>query len=87
MRNFVLTPIAPHLTPLRSIVAAEGSVVELVVASHQGAVLTIDGQEDLGLRHGDSVEVRTAEQTTVFARRGSRSRFYDTLRSKINRGA
>lgn len=86
LRNIVFTPIAPHLSALHSLVVPETATLVLTVRSHQGAMLTIDGQVDVRLALGESVSVKVARQTTVFARRGTSTEFYQTLRRKLTRG-
>jgi NAD+ kinase len=82
----VLTPIAPHLTALRSLVVPPDVAVQLTTRSYAPVVLTVDGQADLSLEMDQTVEVTVAPERSVFARRGERSTFYEGLAAKLHRG-
>ncbi len=57
LRNILVMPIAPHLSLERALVLSEGAVVKLeVVADHQ-IILSVDGQFDVEVQNGDTVEV------------------------------
>jgi NAD+ kinase len=86
LRSLVVTPVAPHLTSLRSLVLPEGATVNLVNRGHVAAVLTVDGQSDAEVEPGGLVEVTMAEQVSRFARRRDRSEFYQGLAAKLRRG-
>jgi NAD+ kinase len=86
LRSLVVTPVAPHLTSLRSLVLPEDATVKLVNRGHVAAVLTVDGQSDAEVEPGGLVEVTTAEQVSRFARRRDRSEFYQGLATKLRRG-
>ena len=58
LRNMVITPVAAYLSPLHSVVAGEDHVVHLTLReSHDGALVSLDGQLDLPMAVGDRVEV------------------------------
>jgi len=83
LRNILLVPIAPHLSADRAVVLAEGASVSITVHSGE-AVASIDGQTPLGLSHGDRVEVRASEYTTLLVRFGDPSYFYRNLTAYLN---
>jgi NAD+ kinase len=86
LRSMVVTPVAPHLTALRSLVLPSDARVELINRGYASEVLTVDGQVDLSVDPGDGVAVTVADETSVFARRGSRSAFFEGLAAKLSRG-
>jgi NAD+ kinase len=86
LRSMVLTPIAPHLTPLRSLVLPESAEVKLINRGHSWTVLTLDGQVDIRVESGGVVEVAIAAETSRFARRTKASAFYQDLVKKLSRG-
>ena len=58
-RAFVMTPICPHALSNRPIIAGRNSVARCVVANAAGELLlTVDGQVQLRLQVGDTVEVK-----------------------------
>ncbi len=83
LRNMIITPVASYLSPLHSVVAGEGQVVTLTLrGTHDGAIVSVDGQLDLPVDPGDRVEVRAlAEPLRLIEPTGSAS-FYDLLRTK-----
>jgi NAD+ kinase len=86
LRCMVVTPIVPHLTALRSLVLPETARVGLWNRGYASTLLTVDGQVDLTMEPGHGVEVGLAAETSRFARRGSRSDFYQGLAAKLSRG-
>ena len=85
LRNMVITPVAAYLSPLHSVVAGEDHEVHLTLReAHDGALISIDGQEDLPMAIGDRVEVRAlAEPLRMIEPTGS-TPFYDLLRTKAS---
>jgi NAD+ kinase len=86
LRSMVLTPIAPHLTSLRSLVLPSGARVKLVNRGHSATIMTADGQTDVEVEPGGAVEVTVAAEVSRFARRSRRSDFYQGLAGKLSRG-
>ncbi|MCS7055109.1 MAG: NAD(+)/NADH kinase [Thermoflexales bacterium] len=83
LQNFVLVPIAPHLSLDKPVVLSQGSTVEIVVHTDHQAILTADGQHETTLRDGDRVVVRASEHVAVFARVQPPSYFYRTLMARL----
>ncbi len=83
MECLLLTPICPHTLNSRSIVIDASSMIEIVVDdTNKDIVLTIDGQEGIGLRNGDTVRVCKAEYKTSLIKISNRN-FYTLLHEKL----
>jgi NAD+ kinase len=83
LKNFVLVPIAPHLSLDKPVVLAQGSTVVAIVHTDHQAILTADGQNEVVLRDGDRVTVHASEHVALFARVQPPSYFYRTLMSRL----
>lgn len=83
LQNFVLVPIAPHLSLDRPVVLSQGSTVEIIVHTDHQAILTADGQHETTLKDGDRVIVRASEHVAAFARVQPPSYFYRTLMARL----
>ncbi len=81
--QLVVTPVSAHLALARSIVLQPQSEVELRVTSDHGAVLSVDGQDDLSVASGTTVAVRLSEHRTQFVRFRDPSSFYGELAEKL----
>jgi NAD+ kinase len=81
--HLVMTPVSAHLALGRSIVLQPDSVVELEVTSENGAIVSVDGQEDLPVNSGVRITVRVSEHTTRFVRFREPSSFYAELAEKL----
>ena len=79
LRNFVLMPVAPHLSLDRAIVLAADAEVKIQLRSENKATLTIDGQENKPLRLNDVVLIRASRHVSRFVRLGDRRYFYRAL--------
>lgn len=84
-RALVLVPIAPHLTNVPSLVLHEGAHLDLEVASHYPAALSVDGRIGLPLASGDSVAVQRAIEVARFVRVRPPSYFYQSLTRRLRR--
>ena len=81
--HLVLTPVSAHLAMGRSIVLQPGSVVDLEVTSDHGAIVSVDGQEDLPVSTGVRISIRVSEHTTHFVRFRDPSSFWSELAEKL----
>jgi NAD+ kinase len=81
--HLVLTPVSAHLALGRSIVLQPDSTVDLMVTSDHGAVLSVDGQEDVPINSGTHVMVRLSEHVTRFVRFKEPSSFFTDLAEKL----
>ena len=79
----MVTPVSAHLALGRSLVLQPNSEVELRVTSDHGAVLSVDGQEDLPVTSGAIVRVKTSEYLSRFVRFREPSSFYSELAEKL----
>ena len=82
--HLVVTPVSAHLALSRSIVLLPESEVLLRVTSAHGAVLSIDGQDDIQIESGTSVQVRISPYRTRFVRFREPSSFYADLAQKLD---
>ncbi len=83
VRELVVTPIAPFLTPANSIVVGPDVTIDICARTTHEATLSIDGQTDYLLDSGDRVVCRASEHVAQFARVQSRAYFYATLAEKL----
>ncbi len=83
LRNILVIPVAPHLSMDRAIVLSEGTEVRLRAYSDHTAMLTVDGQFEVGVEDEDEVVVVTSPHLARFIRLRSRNYFYQTLMDKL----
>ena len=83
LKNILLIPICPHLSLDRPVVLSQGSTVALKVHADHPAILTVDGQFEIGLAEGDQVEVRASSHVSQFAHVQDRAYFYRTLMERL----
>jgi NAD+ kinase len=81
--HLVVTPVAAHLALGRSLVLQPESDVQLRVTSDHGAILSVDGQEDIVVPSGVLVDARMSEYVTRFVRFREPSTFYGELAEKL----
>lgn len=80
--NYVVVPVAPHLTLDRAIVLYENAVLQLAVHFDHEAMLSADGHEMIALRNGDTVTIAKSPRTSLFARVDDPGYFYRRLMSR-----
>ena len=83
VRDLVMTPLVPFLTPANSIVVGHDERVELTTFTTHEATLSIDGQTDQLLTSGDRVVCKASEHLARFARFRESDYFYATLAEKM----
>jgi NAD+ kinase len=82
----VVTPICPHLLTLRPIVVrGDASLTVRVEGISNLALLTVDGQQAVGLQRGDEVRCQRSRYSVKLVRM-SESGFFEALRSKLSWG-
>src|SRR5215471_21089947 len=65
---FVITPICPHVLTNRSIIVAEGSIIEIEASDPDYPVfLTLDGRKPIHVERGSLVTIRKAKNTLPLA--------------------
>ena len=79
VRNIIIVPIAPHLSPDQSIVLSEGAKVTIKVRTSHQAVFSIDGHSPVMMKDGDRVQVGASEHDSLFIRFHDPGFFYRTL--------
>jgi NAD+ kinase len=85
LRNMIITSVAGYLSPLRSVVAGEDHVVRLTLRQAvSGATISIDGQWDLPMNVGETVEVRALPVPLRMVELSGSTPFYDLLRTKAS---
>ncbi len=83
LNNFLLVPVAPHLSMDRSIVLGEGVSVEITILKGRHCMLTVDGQLGAELEIDDVVTVGASPYRARFARVREQAYFYKTLVSRL----
>ncbi len=83
LQNFLLMPIAPHLSMNRAIVLGRSDRVEVRVHTDHQAILTVDGQFEYDLHDGDLVSVQASPYVSRFVRLQDRTYFYRTLMERL----
>jgi NAD+ kinase len=83
-RELVLTPVAPHLAPSRSLVLSADSVVDLVVSTEEGATVSVDGQVNRALNSGDAVSVCRSPHVARFLRLYEPADYYRILAERLD---
>lgn len=83
LENFLLIPLAPHLTLDRAIVLSKGVTVRLQVSTDHSTVLTVDGQLALELNHDDEVVISGSPSVGKFVRLQEKNYFYKSLMESL----
>ena len=80
---FVITPICPHVLTNRSIIVAEGSIIEIEASDPDYPVyLTLDGRKPIHVERGSTVTIRKAKKTLPLASLPEAS-FFSVVRQKL----
>lgn len=81
--NFVVVPVAPHLTFDRAIIFHEQAEIAITVKMDHHAYLTPDGMDGILLEDGDVVLVTKSANSCQFARVESSGYFYRRLMGRL----
>jgi NAD+ kinase len=81
--NFLINPVAPHLSLNRAIILPGSADVRIELSMDHEAALTADGQEAIPLVDGDVISVRKAPFAGQFVRAGDDSYFYRRLMGNL----
>ena len=84
VHSLILTPICAHPKTSGSLVVPSDTVIELTAGTDHEAALSIDGQEDVPMHHGDVAVMRSSPYTARFLRTQERDYFYQTLLLKLH---
>ena len=80
---FVITPICPHVLTNRSIIVADGSIIEIEASDPDYPVyLTLDGRRPIHAERGSIVSIRKAKKTLPLASLPDAS-FFSVVRQKL----
>jgi NAD+ kinase len=83
VRTLLLTLISPYLSPIHSLVLPEGARVAIRMTSPLPAMLTVDGQFDIEVEEGDTVETEASLHVARFAHLTEQTHFYETLLGRL----
>lgn len=83
LQNFVVVPVAAHLSLDRALVLHEEAEIVIRVKMDHEAALTADGQAGVFLEDGDEVIIRKHENFSYFARVESSGYFYRRLMGRL----
>jgi NAD+ kinase len=80
---FVITPICPHVLTNRSIIVAQGSIIEIEASDPEYPIfLTLDGRKPIHVERGSIVTIRKAKKTLPLASLPDAS-FFSVVRQKL----
>jgi len=82
-RDFLLVPIAPHLSSAYPLVLPETAEVTLHLNTYHAATLSVDGHINLSLSNGDTITIRRSPHVARFLRIRPRESFYGSLEDKL----
>lgn len=79
LRNFLIVPVAPHLSMNQAVVLPEGASVEITTTSDHSAVMSVDGHAPVSLKNDDIVLVKSSEFSLKFIVFQEEGYFYRNL--------
>jgi len=83
LENFLLIPLAPHLSLERAIVLSRGVIVRVQISTDHTSILTVDGQLEIELNDGDEVTMSAGASVGRFVRLQEKNYFYRTLMQRL----
>ncbi|MGC9357670.1 MAG: NAD(+)/NADH kinase [Anaerolineae bacterium] len=83
IHNFLLVPVAAHLSLERPLVLNADAKVEVIARTRYPGILTVDGRMENRLCDGDRVRVHRCPLQARFLRLRSRGDFYRTLVKRL----
>jgi len=81
--DFLLVPVAPHLSPAYPLVLPGTAGVTLRLNTYHPASLSVDGHINLTLSDGDTVTIKRSPNVARFWRLRPRDSFYSSLEDKL----
>ena len=81
--DFLLVPIAPHLSSAYALVLPENTELRLCLATVHPATISIDGHINLTISNGDTITVKHSPNTARFLRIRSETSFYSSLEERL----
>ncbi len=86
LQNFVVVPVAAHLSLDRPLVLHENADIAVTVNMDHEAMLTADGQQGLSIESGDEILIKKHKDHAGFARVESAGYFYRRLMLRLGFG-
>jgi NAD+ kinase len=83
LQNFLLIPLAPHLSLERPIVLPKGATIRVQVDTDHTSILTVDGQFEIEVADGDEVTMQASPWVGRFVRLRDKNYFYRTLMQRM----
>jgi NAD+ kinase len=83
LQNFVVVPVAAHLSLDRALVLHEEAEISILVQMDHEAMLTADGQSGVQLLDGDEIVIKKHPHVCSFARVESSGYFYRRLMRRL----
>jgi NAD+ kinase len=84
LQNFLVLPVAPHLSFEQALVLHEKAVIMVRLETVHEAMVTADGQDAISLQGGDEVIITRYPHESYFVRLGRPGYFYSRLMDKLN---
>jgi NAD+ kinase len=84
LQNFLVLPVAPHLSFERPLVLHQEAVIRIGVEMDTEAIVSADGQDAVSLQSGDEVEIRKYRYASTFLRVDQPSYFYHRLMTRLS---
>lgn len=84
LQNFLVLPVAPHLSFERPLVLHQEAIVKIKVETEHDAIVTADGQNAVELLDGDEVVIVKHRCESLFARVDGPSYFYHRLMQRLS---
>ena len=84
LKNFLVLPVAPHLSFERPLVLHQEAIVKIQVETDHEAIATADGQDAIKLQSGDEVVISKHSCESLFARVDGPSYFYLRLMQRLS---
>ena len=81
--DFLLVPVAPHLSSSYAVVLPETAEVKLSIEAVHPATLSVDGHINLPLSSGDTITVKHSPNMARFLRLSDRTSFYGSLEERL----
>ena len=79
LRNIIVVPVAPHLSPNQSIILNEGAEVTIIVSTSHQAVFSVDGHIPVIMEDKDFVRIISSDLNSRYIRFHDPGYFYRTL--------
>jgi len=79
LRNIIVVPVAPHLSPNQSIILNEGAEVTIIVSTTHQAVFSVDGHIPVIMEDKDFVRIAASDLNSRYIHFHDPGYFYRTL--------